>query len=325
LFASSRRIAAQATSWAAQHVPELSLLLPIGLYLAVTLGLLIGSGGVLAALALTLALGLLGPRVPADTLLSLYRAEPIAPGQGTVLRAAIETLSRRAGLPVAPALAIIPSTAIGAFSCGTSPRLALLMTEGLMRRYSLREIVTIAAHEIAHMRAGDLPVFALADCATRLAQILAYLGVVLLVVDVLAWTVNEDVTALLPVMMLMVAPALNSQLQLLLPRDIEYAADRTATALTGDMATMLAVLHSSTDDIGSPLDDFRLPVPQRRDPNPSPLRAHVSGAERADRLRSAPPADPLPSLALSDEPLVSLVGVGPIEMRPRNRWPGVWF
>ena len=33
----------------------------------------------------------------------------------------------------------------------------------------------------------------------------------------------------------------------------------------------------------------------------------------------------MPPLDVAEGPRISLVGVGPIEMRPRYRWPGVWF
>ena len=33
----------------------------------------------------------------------------------------------------------------------------------------------------------------------------------------------------------------------------------------------------------------------------------------------------LPQLSIAEEPMVSLIGLGPIAMRPRYRWTGVWF
>jgi heat shock protein HtpX len=32
-----------------------------------------------------------------------------------------------------------------------------------------------------------------------------------------------------------------------------------------------------------------------------------------------------PAIHVADEPLLSLFGAAPIVMRPRYRWPGVWF
>jgi Zn-dependent protease with chaperone function len=161
-------------SWWDRNRDKAQLAGPAAAYLAILCFLLIGPWGLLVALLASVVLVRSGPKLSADTMLSLYRAQPIAPRQGAALRAALATLSARAELNSTPAIAIIPSMAVGAFSAGHEPRTAILMTEGLLRRYSLREIVTITAHEIAHMKAGDLPFFALADVMTRLAQVLFY-------------------------------------------------------------------------------------------------------------------------------------------------------
>lgn len=314
-----------ARAWIKSHSDEAALLIPASLYFCTVCVLIFGSIGVVIALIISALLARLGPQISADTILSLYRAQPIAPRQGAALRSAIALLSERAGLPSQPAIAIIPSTAIGAFSAGKHPRSAILLTEGLLRRFSLREIVAIAAHEIAHIKAGDLPYFSLGDAMTRFAQVLSYLGVVLFLIGAAGWLVGETILNWWTVALLILAPFLNSQLQLSLPRQREYAADSLAATLLGDPAQMVSVALTMEPDFGSPLDDFRLPVPQRRTPVPSPLRAHIAGAERAERLRAVTSIKLMPPLTVADEPLVSLVGVGPIEMRPRDRWPGLWF
>jgi heat shock protein HtpX len=68
-----------------------------------------------------------------------------------------------------------------------------------------------------------------------------------------------------------------------------------------------------------------LPVPARRIPQPSLLRSHPSTEERIARLRAIQGREMLPQLSITEEPMVSLIGVGPIAMRPRYRWTGVWF
>jgi heat shock protein HtpX len=302
----ARPVAARAAALLNSYWAELSLMGPVTIYLCVTLGLLLQTPGIVIALGLALALAYAGPRITADTMLALYRAEPISPGQGVSLRAAIATLSERAGLVQPPALAIVPSTAVAAFSAGASSRTAILMTEGLLRRHPLAQIVAIAAHEIAHIRAGDLRVFALADSVTRLAQALFLTGVLLAVLEAVAWLAGERVFGMLPILALLAAPTLNSQLQLRLPRDRDYQADGLAASLLGGTAPIIETALSMAPEFGSPVDDLRFPVPQRRSPIPSPLQLH-------------------PPLDLRDEPLVSLAGVGPIELRPRNRWPGLWF
>ena len=324
-LARGKVLTGRARAWLSYYRAELMLLGPAAVYLGLVGFLLLHRPGLALAAMLTALLAAAGPRIPANTMLSLYRAEPIAPGQGVALRGAIAAMSARAGLAHEPALAIIPSLAVGAFSAGAQPRMALMLTEGLLRRHSLREIVARAAHEIAHMRNGDLPVLALADTLTRLAQALFYLGVLCLAVDAVAWLAGEQVFGTRSILLLLAAPMLNSQLQLALPRQREFDADILAAHLLGDASVMAGVAQRWEDDRGSMIDDFRLPVPQRRSPTPSPLRAHPEPSDRASRLRAIDPASLGAPLPLADEPLISLVGFGPIEMRPRNRWPGLWF
>ena len=315
----------RARLWSAAHAAELNLLVPTAAYLALAGLLLFATPGLAVCAIATALLAVFGSRASAETLLRLYRAQPIAPGQGMALRAAVARLSARAGLTQPPALAIIPTLAVGAFSAGAGERRVILLTEGLLRRHTLREIVAVAAHEIGHIQAGHLPFFALADTLTRLAQILYYAGIMGSLLQVIAWLAGEHLVGWAPLVVLLAAPSLNSQLQLRLPRLREHDADQLAATIMGDAGAIAAQARSEEPACGSPLDDLRWPVPQRRLPLPSPVRAHFDGTERALQLDNSPPAHLLAPLGVTDEPLISLVGAGPIEMRPRNRWPGLWF
>jgi heat shock protein HtpX len=66
-------------------------------------------------------------------------------------------------------------------------------------------------------------------------------------------------------------------------------------------------------------------VPGRRIPQPSLLRSHPRTEDRVARLRDLADRPMLPHLALTEEPMLSLIGLGPAAMRPRYRWTGVWF
>ena len=69
-----------------------------------------------------------------------------------------------------------------------------------------------------------------------------------------------------------------------------------------------------------------LPVPGRRIPQPSVLRSHPDIEDRIARLLELQRRPQLATpIKVVDEPMFSLVGVGPIELAPRYRWPGVWF
>jgi heat shock protein HtpX len=75
---------------------------------------------------------------------------------------------------------------------------------------------------------------------------------------------------------------------------------------------------------GAPLEELISPVPARKVPLPSMLRYVPPNERRIARL-NAFRAPPMPPLDIAEGPRISLIGVGPIEMRPRYRLPGVWF
>lgn len=303
------------------------LALATGVFLLVVGLQLVGAFGAFAGMLLAGAVYAFGPHVPVERMLALYRAQQLLPGQVASLHESAAALSGRAGLARPPVIAIVPSLASGAFAVGSSEQSAILVTEGLLRRHSIPEIAAIFAHEIGHIRAGDTTTFALADTLTRLAQILFYAAVAALLVNGLLWLAAEPMLAWFPIAMMFAAPLLSSLLQLLMPRAHDLAADRLAAKLTGDRDLIVKLAAAEPTRCGTFLDDLRLPVPQRRVPLPSPLRAHIDGPARARSLAAEPRAEtaPYPALRVSDGPLVSLAGVGPVEMRPRDRWPGVWF
>jgi heat shock protein HtpX len=87
------------------------------------------------------------------------------------------------------------------------------------------------------------------------------------------------------------------------------------------VASAISRLEAST---GTLTEDLIPPVPARRVPQPSMLRCPPRLEGRIARLHALD-APPMPPLDVAEGPRISLVGVGPIEMRPRYRWPGVWF
>lgn len=294
-------------------------------YLALAGWLVWGFPG--AALGVLLAGGVIGlaGRVTPGLLVRLYRARPIEGHGDRQLLDLMNVLGYRAGLPAAPALHVIPSLTLSAFSSGNNSTAVVAVTEGLLRRLTTREIGGVLAHEVAHVRNGDLDVFRLADVLTRFAQALSYLALALAAANLIGAWRGETYVSWWAVLLLYLAPLLSSALQLGLPRDREFAADRTAVHLTGDPEGLASALSRLEDSAGSPLEELLYPVPARRVPQPSLLRVHPPRNHRIARLleQGEPPGvDPI---VVVEQPMVTLAGFGPIEMRPRYRWPGLWF
>jgi heat shock protein HtpX len=254
----------------------------------------------------------------------IYGARPYEAGDLAQFDRITSELARRAGLPRAPRLYVVPSMLLSAFSVGSSKRFAIAVTEGLLRRLTMREVAAVLAREVAHAQRGDLFVLGIADIVSRCAQGLYYVGLALAALNVLRSISGTDTVPWLSVLLLVLAPILMTSLQLAMSRSREIEADRAAALLTGDPLGVASAISRLDATPGSPLDDLMPPVPARRVPLPSMLRYPPPADRRIPRLNSFQ-APPMPPLDVAEGPRISLIGVGPIEMRPRYRWPGVWF
>lgn len=305
-----------------------SLLLLLGLFvvIAVAAYVLWGATGVAVIAAALGASFVLSPRVPPEAVMRMYRAELLSPDLGGQLSRLAGVLAERAELPSRPQLYVIPSSTLNAFATGTPERSAVAVTEGLLRRLTLRETAGVLAHEMSHIRNNDIQVLGLADLLTRFAQSLAYLAVALAVINVFALLNGDRTMAWWPILLLYLAPALSSLMQLGLSRAREFDADLEAAMLTGDPMGLASALRRLEHYTGRVWEDMMLPVPGRRVPQPSMLRSHPATEDRVARLLALAPQPQHEPIALAEEPMVSsLAGWGPGAMRPRYRWPGVWY
>ena len=72
------------------------------------------------------------------------------------LRRAVEEMAVTAGIPC-PRVAMIESSALNAFACGTKPENSVVVaTRGLIDALDDRELRAVVAHEITHIKNGDI-------------------------------------------------------------------------------------------------------------------------------------------------------------------------
>lgn len=310
----------------ANLVHTVLLLGSIGGLLAVSTGLLWGWVGIVTALAWIGVLSFFGARVPADVVIRLYKGQLVDPHSGGQLTLIMDQLSERAELNHRPNLYVIPSMTMNAFATGTANRAAVAVTEGLLRQLTMREIAGVLAHEVSHIRNNDLWVMGLADLMSRFTQVLSYVAVVLAGANVLALLVaGEAAYSWIAIILLYLAPAASNLLQLGLSRVREFDADLEGARLTGDPEGLASALVKVERYTGRFWEDLMFPIPARRVPQPSVLRSHPTTEARIARLQELDPRTTLPPIVVVEQPMVSLVGFGPIAMRPRYRFPGLWF
>lgn len=283
-----------------------------------------GGTGVLVALLGVAGGTALALTLKPESVMRLYGARAPEPGAQEQVAGLAAELAQRAQLIRSPKVYVIPSRMLSAFSAGTSERSCIALTEGILRQLTMREIADVLAHEIAHIRKGDLALFSVADVVSRMTQALYYLGWMLFVLNLYRLLVDEALIPWLAIFLLVCAPALLNLLQLSLSKQREFEADRAAAQLTGDPLGLASAISRLDTSVGEFIDDFLPPVPARRVPQPSMLRCHPSDKLRVASLRKLK-VPPMPPLDIAEEPRISLVGVGPIAMRQRYRWAGVWF
>jgi heat shock protein HtpX len=304
-------------------------LLIVGFFVLITVptALLWGAMGAIAAAVLIAIACPLAAHMPPEAVMRLYQATRVPPDDSQ-LSSLVDVLAYRAELPARPDLFVIPSMTINAFAAGSRAHSAIAVTEGLLRRLSLSETAGVLAHEMAHIRNNDLLVMGLADVITRVLQLMSYTALGLALFNVFAIVRGEETISWWAVLLLYMAPALSSLLQLRLSRAREFEADARAVTLTGDPAALASALRRIETYTGHFWEDLMFPVPARRVPHPSLLRSHPETEERIRRLTdlsSGAAASAHDPLVIIEQPMVSLVGYGPGDMRPRYRWPGLWF
>lgn len=248
-----------------------------------------GGSGVVWAIVLT-AFGLWqAGRVSPKIILRLYKARALRAEEVPQLHKLMGELAKRADLSAVPQLYYVPSRMMNAFAVGKTGDAAIAVTDGLIRNLTLRQLTGVLAHEISHIRNGDLTVMALGDVLSRLTGTMSTVG--LLIGVPTAIFTNGGTVPWVAIIALIAAPTIGGLLQLALSRTREYDADLDAAGLTGDPEGLASALQTLEQKQGGMWE--KLVLPGSRSPEPSILRSHPKTPDRVARLRSlrtkAPP------------------------------------
>lgn len=306
-----------------------SLLLVLGMVglLAACGWLVAGVEGFLLAVLFG-ALGLLSLNAVSPAVVQrLFGAQPM-PREGLEpVHRVLDALAARAGLARRPRLSLVLSPLMNAFSVGRPDDAAIVLTSGLLQRLTLRELAGVLAHEVSHIVHDDMRVMGLADVISRLTRSLALLGLLLLLFNLPAMAGGAALVPWPLVLLLVVAPAVGTLLQLALSRTREYDADLEAASLTGDPEGLALALGKLERLQGRFWEDIILPG--RRSPDPSVLRSHPPTEERVRRLMELRAAPAAPRLPLPDTPTrptpIPPSGFHGAPHRPRWRRSGLWY
>ncbi len=301
------------------------LLLLVMACLMFLLGLLLWENEGIIILAVTVVLLLLfNPGFTPKLIMQMYGAIPLSKAEAPLIHAAVQELSRRAGLVTVPVLYYVPSSILNAFTVGRRGNAGIGISDGLLQTLSAEEMIAVLAHEISHIRNNDMSVMGLADMFSRLTSIFSLFGQLLLIVNLPLILLTNVTINWFAIALLIFSPTICSLAQLGLSRTREYDADLNAARLTGDPEGLVRALIKIEHAQNGWLE--RLFLPGRKLPEPSLLRTHPPTKERIRRLMELKIAEErFPMLLFSDqESLRTLFSDRKIMRDPRWHFNGLW-
>jgi heat shock protein HtpX len=273
-------------------VHSLLLVAISGLLMALIAWSALGLAGVLWAATLLAASLWSVTRVSAGVMLGLFRGRELDEREWPQLFRIVRELSARADLPAVPRLFYMPCRAMNAFAIGRPGDSAIAVTEGLLRKLTHRQLAGVLAHEMSHIRKGDLSVMALADILSRITVLMSLVGLVgMAIIPALGLEHDAVPMPVAGTLFLIIAPSIGGILHRALSRAREYDADLAAVALTGDpegLTQALLVLDRRQEGVWE-----QLVSPGLRLQNFSVFRTHPRTERRIlrlHRLRSPRPA-----------------------------------
>jgi len=188
-------------------------------------------------------------------------------------------LCERAGMNSIPALYWIPSRQINAFAVGGNSNPSIAITDGMLQMLTEREIRGVLAHELAHLKNGDLTIMSISNAITSLTSGFGAVGQALLILFFPVWVLFDVQISLFWILLLMFAPTGNTLLNLALSRTREFEADRMAAEISNDPIGLASALKKMEHLSGNTWQKL-LGRPQV----PEILRTHPNTSERIQKL-----------------------------------------
>lgn len=302
------------------------ILLASTFFLVVLIGyLLLGVERLKWVVAFGIVLLPIGIKFMPGITLKLYRAKPIIHDEIPGLQKMVSELAEQAKLGALPQLYYMPSRTVDAFTVGNHDKSCIVLTDGLLRTLTRRELIAVLAHEIIHIGNNDGQVMSIADLLSRMTSLLSTLGQLLLLINLPMFLLASAIVPWSLIVMMLFAPIINSLLQLALSKTREFDADVSSVYLTGDPDGLASALIKMAY-YGAGLFEWLL-LAGHGTPEPSLLRTHPTSEERMKRLKTHFKISKSPLNDISDESrlLTIPLHIQRVQRRPRWRVGGMWY
>lgn len=169
-------------------------------------------------------------------------ARPVSRQEEGELYNLLENLAISRGLPM-PRLAIIETDAMNAYASGISDRnYTVTVTRGLMAALDKEELEAVLAHELSHIRHGDVRMMVIAVIFVGIISFVAEIGFRVLIRSGGGGRRSGGVLILVAAGLIIIAYILAILIRFSLSRRREYMADAGAVELTKNPDAMISAL-----------------------------------------------------------------------------------
>jgi heat shock protein HtpX len=209
-------------------------------------GLIGGRGGVYIAFIFALIMNIGSYWFSDKIVLKMYKAQEVSETAAPDLYSLVRNLALKASLPM-PKVFIIPEQTANAFATGRNKEHAVVaVTEGIMRILSKEELEGVIAHELSHIKNGDMLISSIAATIAGAIGMLATMA---------QWSAifgggrsdDDDHGGIIGLIaMAIIAPLAATVIQMAISRSREYMADAGSANITKNPYGLAAALEKLT-------------------------------------------------------------------------------
>jgi len=205
-----------------------------------------GTGGMIVFLGIALVMNGVAYWFSDRIALASAQAHEVSPAEAPMLFRLADRLALQYGVP-RPRVYVSPDPSPNAFATGRNPsHAAICVNDGLLRILDEEELYGVLAHEFGHVRNRDILI-------SSVVAVLA--GTITLIANVAQWGLmfggyggRDDRqqgagSAIVGLVMIIVAPIAALLIQLAISRSREYQADRTGAEVSGDPMALASALR----------------------------------------------------------------------------------